>query len=183
MDADIDLFVRNFKELWKSGRSAHLNLDTHAGEAWIGLRVRLGHPGQHHHRHEPERKTRNSPSRQRRRLRRAAAREKVAEEAIYGTEVAENAATDATTNEENACTTEVAEEVTDNVVEIETEFPCDLCDFKSKWQNGISIHMARKHSKIEQLDGNNSVSEASEEDDEKWVFNNEKENVFTNFSG
>ena len=168
MDADIDLFVRNFKELWKSGRSAHLNLDTHAGEAWIGLRVRLGHTGQHHHRHEPERKTRNSPSRQRRRLRRAAAREKVVEEAVYGTEVAEKAATDATNNEDYGCTTEVAEEVTDNVVEVETEFLCDLCDFKSKWQNGINIHMARKHSKIEQLDGNNSVSDASEEDDEKY---------------
>ena len=63
MDADIDLFVRKFKELWKSGRSAHLNLDTHGGEAWIWFRVRIGHAVQQPH-HQHKERTRNSPSRQ-----------------------------------------------------------------------------------------------------------------------
>ena len=169
MEADIDLFIRNFKELWKSGRSAHLNLDAHAGEAWIGLRVRLGHTGQRHHHHQHEGKTRDSPSRQRRRLRRAAAREKAAEEAAIGTEGAEKAASNVAIDE-NVGSTEVTEEVTNNVVETESEFSCNLCEFRSKWENGIKIHMARKHSRIEQLDGNTSVNDASEEDDEKYKY-------------
>ena len=35
-----------FHQLWKAGDTAHLNLDTHAGQAWIGLRTPLGHFGQ-----------------------------------------------------------------------------------------------------------------------------------------
>ena len=52
--------------------------------AWIGLRVRLGHPAGPHHQQQVHFKTeaRNSPSRQRRRIRRAAAREKAAEEVV-----------------------------------------------------------------------------------------------------
>ena len=80
--SELDSFIRKFKELWKSGVGAHLDIDTHAGEAWVGLRVRLGHvPGPPHHVKLP-RKTRDSPSRQRRRARRAAARQRDAEEAI-----------------------------------------------------------------------------------------------------
>ena len=75
---DIDNLVKNFKQLWKSGRSAHLDLESHAGETWMGLRVRLGHVDQHHHELQPQRQTRNGPSRQRRRMRRAAARENAA---------------------------------------------------------------------------------------------------------
>ena len=33
------------------------------------------------------------------------------------------------------------------------EFSCDICDFTSNWANGLSIHMTRKHEKVEQLDG------------------------------
>ena len=35
-----------FHQLWKAGDTAHLDLDTHAGQAWIGLRTPLGHSGQ-----------------------------------------------------------------------------------------------------------------------------------------
>ena len=54
---------------------AHLNVETHAGEAWVNLHARLGQapfpwPLQsHNQRHQ------NSPSRQRRRARRATARQ------------------------------------------------------------------------------------------------------------
>ena len=80
MDAEIDILVNNFRRLWKSGHSAHLDLDTHAGEAWIGLRVRLGHARAGHQVH-PQAKSRNSPSRQCRRIRRATARKQEADEA------------------------------------------------------------------------------------------------------
>ena len=77
--SELDSFIQKFKQLWHSGLSAHLDLDTHAGQAWVGLRVRLGHaPGPLHIR--PHR-TRDGPSRQRRRDRRAASRQEEAEEA------------------------------------------------------------------------------------------------------
>ena len=40
---EVDSFVRKFHQLWKAGLTAHLDLDTHAGNAWVGLRVQLGH--------------------------------------------------------------------------------------------------------------------------------------------
>ena len=74
---EIDNFVKKFYQLWNAGHTAHLDVDTHAGNAWVGLRVQLGHdPGPPHHQlhhppfHHP--KQRDSPSRMRRRARRAA---------------------------------------------------------------------------------------------------------------
>ena len=83
---ELNSFVHKFHQLWNAGYSAHLNLDTHAGRAWVGLRVQLGHaPGHvHHHLHHPfpqPHKKPDSPSRQRRRARRAAASHTKAEEA------------------------------------------------------------------------------------------------------
>ena len=80
----MDFFISKFKQLWKSGVGAHLDVDTHAGQAWIGLRVRRGHPTGpqiHYHREKPRD---GPPSRQRRRARRAAARQKVLEESEAG---------------------------------------------------------------------------------------------------
>ena len=69
---ELDNFVFKFKELWKSDIDAHLDHECHAGQAWIGIRVRLGHaPGPH----ILPRRTRDGPIRQRRLARRAAARE------------------------------------------------------------------------------------------------------------
>ena len=63
-----------------SGHTAHLDLDTCAGKAWVGLRVQLGHaPGPPHEQlHHPpfqHPRRRDSPSRMRRRARRAANRQ------------------------------------------------------------------------------------------------------------
>ena len=41
---------------------------------------------------------------------------------------------------------------------------CLICDFSSNWENGLKIHMSRKHSKIEQIDGHFDHPE-----DEKYV--------------
>ena len=77
-NSELESFFNKFRCLWNSGFDAHLELDSHAGQAWVSLRVRLGHaPGplqpQAHFPH-PQNRTRNGPSRQRRRARRAAAR-------------------------------------------------------------------------------------------------------------
>ena len=75
---ELETFIQKFHQLWNAGLSAHLDLDCHAGVACVGLRLQLGHPpGPFHHQPvyscPPHRKT-FSPSYQRRRERRSAAR-------------------------------------------------------------------------------------------------------------
>ena len=41
-------FINTFHQLWKAGETAHLDLNTHAGQAWIGIRTPLGYYGQTH---------------------------------------------------------------------------------------------------------------------------------------
>ena len=69
--AEIDSFILKFKNLLLTGRSATLILKSNAGKAEVNLNVEVGHvhppSGQHQ-------KSRSGPSRQRRRLRRAAQR-------------------------------------------------------------------------------------------------------------
>ena len=74
---ELDTFIEKFKSLWNAGLEAHLDVDTQAGQAWVGLRLRLGHPPGPHHQLPPNFQ-RNSPSRQRRREKRAAARQESA---------------------------------------------------------------------------------------------------------
>ena len=64
--SEIENFLKKFHQLWSNGLTAHLDLDTHAGQAWVGLRVKLGSPSNVNYSH--------TTSRQRRRERRAAAR-------------------------------------------------------------------------------------------------------------
>ena len=116
---ELNSFIFKFNQLWHSGMSAHLDLDTHAGEAWVGLRVRLGQapfPPQEAFSNLP--RTRDSPARQRRRARRATAREQEqveqtvaqAEETVVPTEnVVSNTENDEETEEQ---THERAEEAT-----------------------------------------------------------------------
>ena len=77
--AEIDSFILKFKNLLLSGRNATLVLKSNAGNAEVSLNVDLGQvpPPPAQHVHHP---SRDGPSRQRRRLRRAQARATVAEE-------------------------------------------------------------------------------------------------------
>ena len=52
--------------------------------------------------------------------------------------------------------------------QVKEKFSCDFCDFKSNWENGLSVHISRKHKDIEQLDGSDSVSDDMDVDD-KYV--------------
>ena len=38
-------------------------------------------------------------------------------------------------------------------------FNCLICDFSSTWENGLSVHMGRKHGNLEQLDGEVDIDE------------------------
>ena len=100
---ELDTFVEKFKSLWRKGLEAHLDVDTQAGHAWVGLRVQLGHePGPPLHDYPPcqERKQKQSPSRQRRRERRAVER-KTAEEAKRNEHVNTDVVVEETTTQEN----------------------------------------------------------------------------------
>ena len=119
---EFDAFVRKFHQLWNDGVTAHLDLDTHAGDAWVGLRVRLGQvPGPVYHHVHPftqEVPRRESPSRQRRRARRAAARQA---SGVRATEAEE-----ANEVELDPLNKQV---VTDEVVEHTTEEPIDKAKY------------------------------------------------------
>ena len=141
-----------------------------AGNAWAGLRVQLGNnisgPLYHQEYPPPQSQKKVSPSRQRRRARRLAARntenivittteEEVAhpdEEtsdssvAVVSSDIAENAVKAQQNQNEVDETQKVAEKA-------KVSFKCEICDFESTWENGLKIHMSRKHSKIEQVDG------------------------------
>ena len=113
----------------------HLDIDTHAGEAWVGLRVRLGHaPIQVHQ--QPRERSSNGPSWQRRRDRRAhEGKELEAEEAL--TAVSENDNSENETDSvEEVREPAAAEVVIPNLNELssnanaERDYFCDICETK-----------------------------------------------------
>ena len=174
---ELQSFIYKFHQLWSAGQSAHLDLDTHAGGAWVGLRVHLGH-GHGPSNFQPQNK--DSPSRQRRRVRRAAARQVPAEEA----------SDEETANEKNAEkaveTAEQAEGVKDNLVaetnvndslepaastaQLDELAPiaeeaslekCDQCESTFKTVRGLRAHKGRVHENILQLDGASEIQEGT----------------------
>ena len=63
--AVVQSFVGKFMNLWKSGKDASLQFETHAGQACVTLRLGLGeHPHQQQHREEQGSKKKASPSQQ-----------------------------------------------------------------------------------------------------------------------
>jgi hypothetical protein len=115
-----------------------------------------------------------SPSRQRRHARLAAARLQNAEEADTTIEeivnVEETVVNDTLEAEDKVAdkATEVATSDENKMNEAEGAsevFRCYLCEFKSNWENGLSIHLSRKHGKIEQLDGNTTDNDDTKQDE------------------
>ena len=84
---------------------------------------------------------------------------------------AEEASDSGNGNDDDPATEEVAEVQIVASSEMEDSTLCQLCDFKSKSEKGLEIHMGRKHANIEQLDGNMSFEKSSDEkDDSKCDF-------------
>ena len=162
-DEELSSFLTKFHQLKRAGLTAHLDLDTYAGRAWVGLRVMLGPD---HHQNVPSQRKR-SPSYFRRQERRKAAR--AAEEPILGTGDVAEEASDNTKSKDVTATEEVTNKSTAAVVTFEESSEakvdnCELCDFKTDRKNGLIIHMRRKHAKMEQLDGNDSFEDESDDD-------------------
>ena len=149
---ELSSFLQKFQQLRLAGQTAHLDIDTFAGKAWVCIRVMLSDNVPVYHQQNTRRR---SPSYYRRQERRKAAWTKAAEEPGQ---------TQTNSDVTAAAAEEEAEEVTaTSVVEvIESKVDnCELCDFKTDRKNGLEIHMRKKHAVLEQLDGNNS----SESDD------------------
>ena len=69
-------------------------------------------------------------------------------------------------NKERSSVAIVAEEaiaIADAKDLVKTTFECPICNFYSNFENGLKVHLARKHSKVEQLDGHHD--EVDEDDD------------------
>ena len=185
---ELQSFIFKFNELWKAGITAHLDLDTHAGQAWVGLRVQLGKVHQYHP--FKQQRPHRSPAYFCRQKRRQAARatEEVTTEGLKEAEKAtthmqkvgnaeEATKENATENYSSVQSSEdmtadqadgivnndvseatVIEEIQATAEQVDS-FGCEICDFESKWENGLNIHMSKKHPMITQLDGCHDVDE------------------------
>ena len=103
---ELNSFLLKFSQLWIGGQDAHLEFHSHAGNAWVGLRLNLGpYTG-------PPPRSNVSNSRSRRRDRRAAARKEndnsnvVKEDDVISSPVAEEASDSTDLEEENLHTNE-----------------------------------------------------------------------------
>ena len=70
---ELDSFILKFRQLWKSGHDARLEVETKSGKACVALHLQLGdEPGPNHGHGQKSSFTRarHSPARERRRLRR-----------------------------------------------------------------------------------------------------------------
>ena len=149
---EINSFLTKFSSLWKAGRDACLQIETHAGQACVTLRLGLGeYPG---HQHKSEQKNgqnfncegspshaqkKLSPSKMRRRARRAAARLSTAESAV-GKDTSDKENDAAAQSQESS-----KEVVSSNDSSLSQQYACDQCDFISSWVNGLNIHVSVMH--------------------------------------
>ena len=159
-DRELNSFLFKFHQLRKSGVTAHLDVDTHAGQAWVGLRVMLG-PIQH----QPSSSQRHrSPSYFRRQERRRAARQSTNYEEsdkVGAAKVATNS------TEENAVKVTTTEKNAAEAPKVDNDFSCEICDFQSNRRTGLQVHMSRKHALIEQIDGNTTLLVDDDKADEE----------------
>ena len=172
---EVDCFVTKFKYLCQAGFVVTLIVEVVDGKASVTLKSVLGPitPPYHVPRHGQPR----GPSYQRRQERRQAAREAAAAGQVGDqpppgdTSVAEEAndvlsGTKKQAEQAGTVANASVEDIIEKAEQAGEVFPCLICDFVSNWVNGLQVHMTRKHSNIEQIDGN---SENEDFDDEKYL--------------
>ena len=167
---EAESFFIKFRYLWSAGYHATLTIEAVDGKASVLLRSELGvfdPPAPRHY--PPPPRYRGPAYRRRQEKRKAATAAKVADDEAVQAYVPDDvdvvAAVEACEHDNQA---EEAEEDNTKTTE-KVEYSCELCDFKSNWENGLRIHMTRKHSQIEQLDGNLSVVNEELYEDEKYA--------------
>ena len=120
--SEVNNFILKFHQLWQAGYNAHLNVDSHAGYAWCGLRVDLGAaPAAPRHQQVRPGPRRHAPSYRRRLEARAAARAAASEDAEKATEDAPGTAEEAGATQEDAGgEATAAQRVTEAIVAVGT---------------------------------------------------------------
>ena len=148
---EIDTFVRKFHQLWNAGLNAHLDLDCHAGVACVGLRKHF------------------SPSYQRRRERRSAARERLSE----SNENAEEASSVVTSDiDKNDVRKSKQNSNNDNIV---TEAAVEAIQETDTIQEELIAENAAEKNDIENVEELTNKDEASLKNKEIDEENDEKE--------
>ena len=196
---ELDSFVQKFNQLWKAGFTAHLDLDTHAGNAWVGLRVQLGPVpvGPVPHPYYPPPSRHRGPSYHRRLEKRRAARSHASPPSSIPTaEVRDDEQSNGNV-EAGKATINQEDEIEDSIEKVENVaspskhskehdghdhdqadaekanmpeyYDCPICDFRSSWNNGLRIHMNKVHTKLEQIDGSTDAAITTEEQDAKYL--------------
>ena len=172
---ELDSFLLKFKHLQFAGIEATLTVESKNGEAFVTLKAGLGYlqppigfppPPEYHGR---PRRVNRGPAYFRRQERRKAARVEAAdqENTSLAVQVGDDAISEETliqkdNNVAEKATEEVREEAENIAEKVSIEhFECCICDFVSNWEQGLRVHMARKHSKIEQVDG---VTDSGDDD-------------------
>ena len=154
----MESFLWKFKNLQYAGVKASLTFEAENCKAFVTLKADLGilppPPSLHHGYQHEHAQVHRPPAYWRRQVRRKAAKLAAAEQETIPAEQAQHiddpevilepVAEKATNIEGN--TNDVAEKASEH-------FECQLCDFISNWENGLKVHMSRKHSRIEQIDG------------------------------
>ena len=168
---EVDSFVSKFKHLWHAGVKASLRIEAVNGQASVILSAGLGPipPPDHPHGHHglPPRHHRG-PAYHRRQERRRAAREAADQtpsvEELDDVIPAAQAGDTSAVLIEQAVKSKESSEDEKMAEEAKNDFSCLICDFKSNWASGLQIHMTRKHGNIDQIDGNDTVLDDPEED-------------------
>ena len=148
--------MEKFKNLWHSGLRATLNVEAENGQASVTLKAGLGciPPPRHNPSHRGQAYQRRQDRRQAAHV--AAENHQAQTEQVSAEQVNERESDQVA---EEAAVLPVREENVIEAEQAEESFPCQVCDFSSNWENGLAIHMSRKHKNMQQLDGNESLSE------------------------
>ena len=166
---EMESFLWKFKNLQYAGIKASLTFEAEDGQAFVTLKAGLGFLTPPPSGYQGHARAQRPPAYWRRQERRKAAKA-AGEQQLTQAEQAQVEVGKGSDNTEviSGLIAEqaiVIEENTNDVaVEARNSFECPICDFVSNWDNGLKVHMARMHSKIDQLDGHCDHS-----DDEKYA--------------
>ena len=159
--------VIEFIKAWESGSKSKLTLQSKNGQAWLNFNCCLGGPHEQHQKlKKPKSKKKMERDNLRAQLHQHRLQDGLSSSNSSKTNQGEKAVS-ASIIIDNSDSVQVAasaieiESVSDSSKGTEKvdrdkclqDFKCELCEFESSQARGLNIHMSRKHSIIEQLDG------------------------------
>ena len=156
---EVDSFLLTFKHLWHAGVEAKLNIESKDGKATVSLTAEVGclPPPIN------SKKKRNQAYIRRQEKRKAERQE--AEEAP-ARESFSDVIVDNQRKEAEKVSFGETEEVSGETDAEEAKFRCELCNFTSKLENELTIHLARKHAKFSEIEVDESCCKVADDVDD-----------------